>query len=219
MMAVTHEQPREHSIFFSEVSPITPLTESAAGVAIVILAILGLADVAPIALAAIAVIVAGGAFLLQTVTDAGDYGRVFTTRDGAHPASAWLGGGLAVEFLAGGAGVVLGILTLLGIGSLPLVTTALIIFGGVLLVSSGMTAHLSAQRIDAATADPGLQAVARQASGAAAAARALIGLAAIVLGILALVHVDATILVLSGLLAVGGSLLLSGAAEASVSRK
>jgi hypothetical protein len=212
-MAITHEHAGEQRGFLPEVAPLTPLTESAAGVAVVILAILGLANIAPMALAAIATIVTGGAFLLQTATDAGGYGWAWGGREGIGLAPADFAGGVAVEFLAGGAGIVLGILALLGIGSLPLLASALIIFGGVLLVSSGMSAAAGAHRVAALNADPELQHMVRQAAGAAA--RALTGLAAIVLGILALVHFDATILVLVGLLAVGGSQLLSGAAFAA----
>jgi hypothetical protein len=214
-MAITHEHAGEQRGFLPEVAPLTPLTESAAGVAVVILAILGLANIAPMALAAIATIVTGGAFLLQTATDAGGYGWAWGGREGTGLAPADFAGGVAVEFLAGGAGIVLGILALLGIGSLPLLASALIIFGGVLLVSSGMSAAAGAHRVAALNADPELQHMVRQAAGAGAAARALTGLAAIVLGILALVHFDATILVLVGLLAVGGSQLLRGAAFAA----
>jgi hypothetical protein len=214
-MAVTHEQTGERRGFFSEVAPMTPLTESAAGVAVIILSILGLAHVAPASLAAIAVIVAGGAFLLQMATEAGGYGQAWATTESSDVLAAEFGGGMAVEFLVGGAGIVLGILALLGIAPLPLIASALIIFGAVLLIGSGMAAQASAQRITASAVDPALRAMARQASGAAAAARALIGLAAVVLGILALVQLDPTILVLVGLLAVGSALLLSSAATAA----
>jgi hypothetical protein len=214
-MAVTHEQAGERRGFFSEVAPMTPLTESAAGVAVIILAILGLAHVAPASLAAIAVIVAGGAFLLQMATEAGGYGQAWATSEDTGALAAEFGGGMAVEFLVGGAGIVLGILALLGIAPFPLIGAAVIIFGAVLLISGGMAAQLSAQRISASTVDPALRAMARHASGAATAARALIGLAAIVLGILALVQLDAGILLLVGLLAVGAALLLSSAATAA----
>jgi hypothetical protein len=215
-MAVTHEHTGERRGFFSEVAPMTPLTESAAGVAVIILAILGLAHVAPASLAAIAVIVTGGAFLLQMATEAGGYGLAWATSENTDALAVEFGGGMAVEFLAGGTGIVLGILALLGIAPLPLTATAVIIFGAVLLISGGMAAQVSAQRIAASpTVDPALRAMARHASGAATAARALIGLTAIVLGILALVQFEASILLLVGLLAVGAALLLSSAATAA----
>ena len=212
-MAVTHGSPTGHD-FFSDVA-ITPMTESAAGVAVIILAILGLADIAPQALGAIAAIVIGAALLLQAATDVGAYGKAMATSGKGSLSAAEFGGGIAVAFLAGCTGVVLGVLALLGVAALPLVAVALMVFGSVLLIGGGMTAAMSLPRIDAVTAEPEPQATAHPASRTAAAASALIGLAGIVLGILALVHLQMTILVLVGLLSIGAALLLGGVATAA----
>jgi uncharacterized membrane protein YkgB len=213
-MAVTQEDKGLPSAMTSVGPVMEPAIEAAAGIAVVVLTILGLADVSPGALAAIATIVIGAGLLMQ-VADAGtEYARLTSRSDAAPLSSAMFGGGAMVSFLAGGVGIVLGILALLGVSPMHLTPAALIVFGGALLLSAGVTAEMNRARIRASNDSAAARAVAEQAATAAAGAQALIGLAAIILGILALVPTHATILVLVGLLAVGASLLLTAAATA-----
>jgi hypothetical protein len=120
-----------------------------------------------------------------------------------------VGTGMTLEFLAGGAGIVLGILALLTPATLVLSAAALIVFGGTLLLSAGATAHTSAMQGESAgfSAQPLLREAAKVSSGA----QIMIGIGAIVLGILALVGLHAAILALVGQLAIGASLLMAGA--------
>ena len=213
-MAVTQEGKGLQSGLASVAPVMEPAIEAGAGIAVVVLTILGLADVSPGALAAIATIVIGAGLLMQ-VADAGtEYARLTAKSDAAPLTGVMFGGGATVGFLAGGVGIVLGILALLGVNAAHLTPAALIVFGGALLLSAGVSAEMNKARIHASSESAAARAMAEQAATAAAGAQALIGLAAIILGILALVPTHATILLLVGLLAVGASLLLTAAATA-----
>lgn len=207
-MAVTHEGRG----LLTEAGSMGPLTEAAAGLAVIVLAIIGLANVAPFDLAAIATIVVGAALLLQVANAASEYVWEADKSAVATSGGADFGNAMAGGFMAGGVGIVLGILALLGIGSMLLVAAALIVFGGALLLSAGITAEVSWARIGAEV--DAAHAMARQAATAAGGAQALIGLAVVILGILALLEIHAGALVLVGLLALGASLLLTSAAIA-----
>jgi hypothetical protein len=188
--------------------------EAAGGVAVVVLAILGLANVAPQTLVSVAVIVVGAALLMQAAVQSAEFARMVAATETGEVAVADLTGGVTVEYLAGSAGIVLGILALLGIASMTLLAVALIVFGAVMLINCGVTSHATSYRVGGSAVEGAMQAMARQATMAVAGARALIGVAAIVLGILALVNIRPEILVLVGLLIIGGALLLAGSAVA-----
>ncbi|HLH47970.1 MAG TPA: hypothetical protein VKV96_01405, partial [Roseiarcus sp.] len=127
-MAITHEQLGHHP---SEISSFAPMGEAAGGVAVVVLAILGLANVAPLTLVSVAVIVVGAALLMQAAAQSAEFARMVTATDTGEFTVADLAGGVTVEYLTGSAGIVLGILALLGIASVTLVAVALIVFGAV----------------------------------------------------------------------------------------
>jgi|SRR5579883_756134 len=210
-MAITHEQLGHHP---TEFSSFAPMGEAAGGVAVVVLAILGLANVAPQTLVSVAVIVVGAALLMQAAVQSAEFARMVAATETGEVAVADLTGGVTVEYLAGSAGIVLGILALLGIASMTLLAVALIVFGAVMLINCGVNSHVTGYRVGGSAVEGALQAMARQATVAVAGARALIGVAAIVLGILALVNIRPEILVLVGLLIIGGALLLAGSAVA-----
>jgi hypothetical protein len=189
-----------------------PITEAALGIAVIVLAILGLVNVASGALASIATIVVGVALLLQGVNFAAEYARAMAGPTAGTLEAGEVGGGVTVEFLAGGVGIVLGILSLFGANTYYLLPAALIVFGGALLLAGGVTAQMSTRKLAASQAEATIQSLAHQASAAAAGAQVLIGLAVGILGILALMPMATAVLVLAGLLAVGAALLLSSTA-------
>ncbi|HZS83248.1 MAG TPA: hypothetical protein VFA50_10255 [Stellaceae bacterium] len=207
---VTYQEERKERAF--EMAAVAPMTEVVAAIAIIVLAILGLANVAPGQMIAIATIIVGAALLLQGANTAGEYSRLLLTSPrGSGVGAAEFGGGVTIEFLAGGVGIVLGILSLLATDVLRLAPAALIVFGGALILSGGITARMATMASEPAAADPAVQAVFQQASAAAGGAQVLIGLAAMILGILAYVPINAGILLLVGLLAVGAALLMTSA--------
>ncbi|HEY3820608.1 MAG TPA: hypothetical protein VGL81_25755 [Polyangiaceae bacterium] len=121
--------------------------------------------------------------------------------------------GLGAESVAGIAVVVLGILSLARIEWLTLLPIAAIVFGAGLLFASGAVARLSSIRSTSiATTEDMSDVVARESVYAASGTHVLVGVGAVVLGILALLGMAPIVLSQVAILAVGGSLLLSGAA-------
>jgi hypothetical protein len=209
-MAVTHEGKG----LATEVATIGPAAEAVAGLAIIVLAILGLANIAPQSLAAIAAIVTGAALLLQVTNTAAEYAGIMTPTRGEVMHIRDVGSGVSAGFLAGGAGIVLGILALVDIGTMHLIAAALIVFGGAWLLGAGVAAATARHRLATVATDPMGHGMVQQAVAAAAGAQALIGLTSVILGILALMAVPQIVLILVAFLALGGSLLLTGAATA-----
>ncbi|WP_437943480.1 hypothetical protein WMF27_41430 [Sorangium sp. So ce281] len=187
------------------------LAEVLCGAATIVLAIIGLTGIIPGELASIATIVFGAALIAHGGAIASRFGAL--TR--ATPPVEWdtrgeLGGGLGAELVCGAAGVVLGILALLGLAPMTLTSIAVIVFGGALLLGGGATADLGA--LDTHGAHQHLAYVARQASMAAAGLQSLVGAAAVVLGILALVGIYPMVLTFVALLELGAAVVVSGTA-------
>lgn len=188
--------------------------EGLGGIGAVVLAIIGLAGLLPAAMAAIATIVVGAGLLFEGGAIAARYNRILAMTAGKpETEKAEYGSGMTSEFVGGGAGIVLGILALIGIAPAVLLEVAVIVFGATLLLSAGSTAKLAS--FGAYYRMPGEEhRVMREAADssikAAAGAQVLIGIAAVVLGILALLGMQPLTLTLIGLLAVGASLLFSG---------
>lgn len=186
------------------------VTKSVGGIVAIVLTILGLAHVVPVFLVAIALIAAGAALVFRGAAIAGEYGRVLQ-RPGETIAIAELGGGAvwSVEFLAGGAAIVLGILALLNIDPVDLVAIGVIALGGAIVLSAGLTARLTSIKAAAVYTDERARLIATEVVSGSASIQAL-GLTAIVLGILALAGFSAVALVLIALLALGSFILLNG---------
>lgn len=183
------------------------------GAAVVVLTILGLANVAPSLMFAVATIAIGVAILFEGGSVAAEYSHLVNRTADNTFQTVELGSGMTVEMVAGITGIVLGVLSLLDIVPVILTAAAVIVYGVALILSSGMTLRLNDLKFEeTADANPRAQRLAHEAINASVGAQILIGLAASVLGILALVGVTPTALVLVALLAIGTSLLLSGGA-------
>jgi hypothetical protein len=187
------------------------ITEAIAGAGAVVLAILGLTDMLPMYMAAIATIALGVALLALGGAVASQWSKLVRETSGARAAPNVELGGVGAETFGGAAGVVLGILSLLGILPMILLPIALLVFGGALLLGSGVTVDLSAlpdvrDRYAHMT---------REATLGASGLQALAGMTGIVLGILALVGTMPLTLTLVGLLVLGSAVLLGGSAVSS----
>jgi len=189
------------------------------GIATIVLAVLGLAGVIPSIMAGIATVVFGVALLIQGGTMLSEYaGIIFPQGVKASSIDQFGGNSLSAVFLVGAAGIVLGILALLGIHPDPLVPIAVIAYGTALVLSSNAVWHLyvikhMALRRETTSEVAGAEVLASEMASGSAAIQALAGLAAVVLGILAIagsVAADNTVLVLVALLALGGTLVLTG---------
>lgn len=207
-MTVVHDERRDWAV---APGTVTPLSETAAAIAVIVLAVLGLLNVVPETMMAVATIVVGAAILLQGAQTVGEYSRLVTTGAGAFAVSSAWSGGVTLEFLSGGVGIVLGILALFTHPQ-ALTQAALIVFGATLLLSGAVVARRApgtAVPAGASPQDRAAAAVAAQMAAVTSGGEIMIGIAAIVLGILALVPIHATILTLVGLLAVGAALLMA----------
>jgi len=185
--------------------------EAIAGIAVIVLTILGLAQVVPVFLVAIAAIIAGVALLAQGAAVAQEYARLLTARgDVAVPlgnSSAW-----SLALLAGAAGVVLGILALLHVSPVELVAIAVISYGGGLIISGGPTAQIGMLKAIGSTTDDRVRRMAAEAASTSMISQGMVGLGAVVLGILALANFASLTLILIALLSVGVFLLANGSA-------
>ncbi len=176
----------------NEAEPFGLLTEGVAGIAVIVLAVIALAGVSTHVLEAIAAIVIGGGLMVQAFNSAAEHSKTMTGDATAAAQRSEFGGEVMVDVASGLAGIVLGILALVGIHAMYLLSAALIIYGGDLLVGGAVEAR-----------SPGLF--------AAGGLEVLIGLAAIVLGILSVVIAGSSVLLLVGFLATGAALLVISA--------
>ena len=129
IMSMTYSQ----SSAASEASAYGGLVDALGGIATIVLAIIGLSGVKPEILLSIATIVFGAAMLIQGGAMLSEFAQIETTPEADVPAS---GGGLSALFLVGVAGIVLGILALMGIRPTILTAIAVIAFGAALVIST-----------------------------------------------------------------------------------
>lgn len=185
------------------------------GVATIVLAIVGLVGMRPETMIGIATVVFGAALLIEGGAMLSEYaGLIFP--NGARAPQAWEfgGNGLSALFTMGAAGIVLGVLALLGVVATVLTSVAIIAFGSALVLSSNAVWTLSRLRQAAAPFEgqtiPGSVILANETASGSAGVLTLAGLAAIVLGILGVAGLNATVLTLAALLVLGAALIMTG---------
>ena len=193
------------------------LVDAVGGVATVVLAIVALAGVHAGVLTPIAVIVFGAALLIQGGAMLSEYAQVSIP---AHISAEQFGAGsLSSVFLVGAAGIVLGVLALIGIAPAPLTSIAVIAFGASLVISSNSVRHLYVLR-SAATRSMavagGSQLLAGEMASGSAGVQLLAGLTSIVLGILAVTGTNPTVLMLSALIVLGATIVLTGSTMSGI---
>lgn len=200
------------------------------GICAVVLAILGLAAVLPIWMVTIATILVGIAFMLEGVALAGRQMQLLS-RTGGTVEQTELAGGMTSEFLAGCAGLTLGIIAIFGVYPVVLTACAVIIFGSALVFGSRHRLTLSESawsyrsdvtraetpRVDIAGTSPAERPM--QQLGALLSpvygTHVMIGLTCMALGIVALAGVWPVVLTLVGLLTLGFALFLTGTSVAT----
>lgn len=196
--------------------------DAAGGIATVALTIVGLSHTAPELMLSIATIVFGAALLIQggamlseyaqliSFPEAGATGAVGTSAATASSGE-FAGGSLAALFLAGGAGIILGILSVVGIDAPALTSCAIVAFGAAMLLGANAVWHLQhTKRAVSAGQQTTTEVLANEIAYGSASVQALSGVAAIVLGIIALSGGNSTILSLVALLELGATLIVSG---------
>jgi len=188
-------------------------TESMGGVAVIILAIIALAGVLPGVLTDIAGIIFGAAFIVEGAALAARQTAIMGQM--AEPGIEQLeaGGGMTAEFVAGLAAIILGILSLIGLMPLVLMPALVITGGAGLILCAGAVGRLNDLRTAGLGVNPTARVAAATGVASAAAGQVLAGLAAVTLGILALVRVgDPQLLATVGVLVLGAAIALSGTA-------
>jgi hypothetical protein len=203
----------EHT--FQEAATYGGVADAIGGVATIVLAIVALSGVNQPMLGAIATIIFGAALLIQGGTMLTEYTKLMAPPGAIMAEEAAGGGGLPALFLVGAAGIVLGVLSLVGIAAHTLTAAAVIAFGSALLLSSNSVWHLyrakqQSYRAGAAPMFSGAEFLAGEMASGSAVLQCLAGLAAIVLGILAVTGTNASVLTLVGLLVLGATVLLTG---------
>jgi hypothetical protein len=184
--------------------------EALGGAAAIVLGIIGLLQIRPQSMAAIAAIVVGCALIFESAAISSRYSHLRSlARAGGSEAA--IGGGVTAEMLGGIAGVVLGSLGVVGIASRYVIPAAVIVFGVSLLVGAAQTTALQRQHITSMPSTVPARAV-RAGLGVASGAEVLVGIAAIVLGAIAIAQIATLVLSLVGLLCVGVAVLLDGTA-------
>ncbi len=192
------------------------LADAIGGIATVVLAILALAGVHREIILPIAVIVFGAALLIQGGTMLSEYASIIFPASSIGASSEQFGvGSLSTLFLVGVAGIVLGILALLGISAEILTAIAVIAFGSALILTSNAVRHLymlqsSANRSGVPRA--GTELLAGEMASGSAGVQMLAGLASLVLGILAVLEINHDILTLAALIVLGATVILTGSA-------
>ena len=196
---------------WTDTAQVGPMTEGAAGIAVIVLAILALASISPGVLTPIAAIVIGVGLLIEAANTGIEYSRVSArgVQSGAVQ-TAQLGADVSVELMAGVAGIVLGVLALIGAATdMHLLPAALIVFGGAMLLA-GLSAT-SISTVSGIEAAPGGMIAVQSELAPARGLQVLAGISAIVLGILAFVLTAGATLLMVGFLVVGAALLATSA--------
>jgi hypothetical protein len=171
----------------------------------VVVSILGFAGVFRNDLATVAVIGLGVMLLFQGANVVLRYTELLYEAGVTNKARvAEVSRGITAELLAGVAGIVLGILALLQIVPMTLMSVAVIVYGGTLLLTSGESVWLT----PFGTENEVVRQLMHSMRLVAAGAQVLVGLAAVVLGILGLVGIMPITMILVALLATGASMLL-----------
>jgi hypothetical protein len=183
--------------------------EAICGVGAVVLAIIGLAHaewtiLTPIAtiLAGVALVFAGAAFRARSLT---------STSTAAGTSFSESEAGIPAEVLGGVTGIVLGILAILGLVPNILVSTAVVVFGSSILLGSIASAGVRAWASFSSSPEAPADFFRGQGIHSGRGAQLLVGLATVILGIIALVGESnfGPTLNLISLLVVGGGVLLT----------
>lgn len=196
---------------WSDTTQVGPLTEGAAGIAVIVLAVLGLAAISPGVMASISTIVIGVGLLIEAANTGIEYSRIGTLgmQAGATP-TGQVGADITVELLGGVAGIVLGVLALIGAGGvMNLLPAALIVFGGAMLLAGFNATTIGA--MSGVDGGVGGRVMVQSELAPARGLQVLAGISAIVLGILALLLSAGGTLLMVGFLVIGAALLATSA--------
>jgi len=179
--------------------------ETLTGIAAGTLALLGLFGILPFFyMASIGVIVAGFALFIEGAAIGNAHAKIESEQVGVRPEDMMVDSGFSAQSFGGAAAIVLGILSLLRIMPETLLPVAIMVLGAALLLGGPARAGLRWSALDRQDSTGSARYVTNSAVRGASGLLSLVGVGAIVLGILALSQTGpAGILTLVALLAVG----------------
>ncbi len=185
--------------------------DSLAGLSAVVLAILGLVGVVPTIVAALAILALGAGFLAQGASTQVRYRAISDETPEVLMGPGGFGSGLAAETIGGLATIALGVLTLIGLSSHVLIPIAVIAAGATIILASTMLYRLNEYLIPHEGMQRDERALADQAARGTSNFHMLVGVGAVVLGILSLISPVSMEYSLIALIGVGAANLISGA--------
>jgi hypothetical protein len=190
------------------------MVEATGGFAAIILSILSMANVAPLYLVPVITIVLGAALLFEGAAVASRYWRLPAEISTGRWSAMELAGGMIAQFVGGLTGVILGIVALAGSYPVTLSAVAVLVFGIVLILSSGLTFRLNHLESGSEGREMKLESFLdyRSIDMVAVGVQIICGATAAVLGIIALFSVNPLTLTMISQLILGISVLLSGTA-------
>ena len=204
-----------HQTYFEEDAKIVrsgSAAEGVAGAVGIILAIIGLLKILPQAMLPIATIVVGLALVFEGGTIASRFSKLLNETAKGRFETSEMGVGLTTEVLGGIAAIILGVLSLLSIDAAALMPVSAIVLGVTLIFGSGVTARLNHLQTPKSEEYEAFREVAREAVGVATGVQVLLGLTALILGIIGLTEASWMTLTYVAILCVGASEAMSGSA-------
>ncbi len=182
-------------------------TEAIGAFGVIVLAIIGLVGILAHTLAAIATILVGAAILIEGGALTSGYGQL-VSRVGEEAKTFEWGRGVTAEFMGGVAGIVLGILALFGTYPETMLAVAVIVYGATFLLTGPALLQLN-WRMGFQGQEKGGGELPREMPFADPGGLMLVGLGAVVLGILAVIGLYPLTLVLVGLLSLAVAALFN----------
>ncbi len=188
------------------------LAESIAAGAAIVLSLIALSGIMREVMLPIAVLTLGAAFLLEGGAVSMRLFKLLSEASEERLDKADVGIGVTAEFLGGVTGIVLGILSLMSQSPMILLPVAVIVYGGTLILSSGMTMRLNDIEIEGISGTERFKKIAHEITTAAVGVEFLLGLSALILGIIGLTGPYSVTLSLVATLLIGISGFVTGAA-------
>jgi hypothetical protein len=182
------------------------------GVGAVVLSIFAFAGFLPTLLVAIAAIAIGAGLLFDGAAIVGEYKKILARMPGDTQAKADLSGGAGAEVFLGIGVIVLAILALFGLVPHVLLPVAAITAGTALAITADVLGRLNRLALDVSDAHSTVRQAVHYFTSSAASTQIVAGVAAIVLGILALVGITPETLTQVAFLVIGAAMFLGGTA-------
>jgi hypothetical protein len=180
------------------------------GAGALVLAILGFTGLVPGILTSVGIIVLGGTLFLYGGFLLARSRRLVSEMEAGVYRGAEFATGAGLDFLAGAAGITLGILAVIGLGTAVLSAVAILLFGAALLFDAGTIYRLHSFQLGRSEPRPWTD---RLSAWTFSSLQAVVGIGAITLGIIALAGVVPFILTLVSVLVIGSSLIVCGMAN------